>query len=185
MTFKLWGISFEIRFMFAATVALLLCVDRFNVVVPSLLSVAVHECGHLLGMALCGIKPDRISLSGCGVIIDTHQWSSRCKGSIIALMGPAANLLPALILPRGTFKIAMLINGLFNLMPINGTDGGDVIGYAAEGMIPKVKWLFLTVNILFIAAVLTVGLLIFVKSFNPTLVTASVYFALIFVASEK
>ncbi len=185
MTFRAWGITFEIKFMFAATVALLLCIDRCGAVGPSLLSVGVHECGHLLGMALCGIAPDKISLSGCGILIDTHRWSGRCKSCVIAAMGPAANLLPALFLSSGTFKTAMLINGIFNLIPIQGTDGADILRCGLEVTFSKAKQIFTALNFIFAFTILLIGVQLFIKSLNPTLMAVAIYFMLIFLSSEK
>ena len=188
MSFKILGIKVKIHFLFTAVVSLLLAIDRYSVVPYSLLSVAIHETGHLAAMLILKEKPQQIYLCPCGVIIDnaTGVYGS-IKTIIIAAGGPLFNLLPALFLKSSVFKTAMLVNGLFNLLPIACTDGGDI----TDCLLQRVKTestktvLKIVINAFFITITAVVGGVLFFKSYNPTLIVASVYMFVMLISGLK
>lgn len=173
--------------MFAAVLALIFCIDRCNVALYSLAAVVIHEAGHLAAMLLCGSKPKSISLCACGVVIDADASMSLPRQLFIAAMGPTANLLPAAFIVNGTFRTAMLISGIFNLLPITGTDGGDLLYLLCEGIADNAlsRLLRITVTAAFTAALMLFGTLVFFNSFNPTLIVAATYMLILFLSSFK
>ena len=188
MIFKFFGVQVKVHFLFTAVISLLLCVDRHNVVVYSLLSVAIHEAGHLAVMLLCGSKPRQIALCPCGVLIDCDDYSLGLKQKIlIAAGGPAFNLLPALFMSGSVFKTAMLVNGFFNLLPVVCTDGGDIVEYICQIINNEIisKTIKIIANMLFIVTLSVFGILLFIKSFNPTLLAAAIYTFIMFLSAIK
>ncbi|MBQ2704397.1 MAG: hypothetical protein IJF58_02485 [Clostridia bacterium] len=185
MSFKIFGVTVKIHFLFTAVVSLLLAVDRYSVVPYSLLSVAIHEAGHLSAMLMLKEKPKQIYLCPCGVVIDSNALAqTAAKTIIIALGGPLFNLLPALFLKSSTFKTAMLVNGIFNLLPTSCTDGGDIVDCLLQRV--KTEWLKsafkVVINIVFIAVTTWVGVSLFFKSYNPTLIVASIYMLIMLIS---
>ncbi len=188
MSFKIFGINVKIHFLFTAVVSLLLAVDRYSVVPYSLLSVAIHEAGHLTVMLILKERPKQIYLCPCGVIIDSKALAQTAiKTIIIASGGPLFNLLPALFLKSGTFKTAMLVNGFFNLLPTSCTDGGDIV----DSLLQKVKteWIKsvfkIVINTAFIVVTASVGVSLFLKSSNPTLIVASIYMLIMLISGKN
>ncbi len=137
MKFKLMGTEIYISFLFAAVVTLMLVIDRTGLIIPTLLAVLLHEAGHLFAMWVMDCNPKSIRLIPASVQI-VRSFSPKPDGELaIALCGPIANLtvFTALILNwvaygnESVLKFAMLnlILGAFNLLPVNGLDGGTVL----------------------------------------------------------
>jgi len=188
MSFKLLGVNVKIHFLFTAVISLLLAIDRCSVVPYSLLSVAIHEAGHLAAMLILKEKPRQIYLCPCGVIIDgSAGMYGSTKTILIAAGGPLFNLVPALFLRGGTFKTAMLVNGLFNLLPIACTDGGDITDCLLQRVkTEKANRVFkMVINTLFIIVTVFLGGVLFYNSYNPTLIVASVYMAIMLLSGLK
>ncbi len=187
MSFKIFGINVKIHFLFMAVISLLLAIDRYSVVPYSLLSVAIHEVGHLSAMFILKEKPKQIYLCPCGVIIDSSAVMQSMAKIIIASAGPLFNLIPALFLRGGTFKTAMLVNGLLNLLPIACTDGGDIVDCLLQKVkTERVKAAFkIVINTTFIVVIAFVGIVLFFKSYNPTLIAAAIYMVIMLISSLK
>lgn len=97
----------------------------------SLLAALLHEGGHLLACLLLSIPVQRLRLTCCGGILETQGILEGCTGLLIALAGPAVNLLTAfalLPLARAEWAAVLLgvslVLGLFNLLPMRPLDGG-------------------------------------------------------------
>ncbi len=137
MRFKILDTEIYVSFLFVAVIAFLLCVDRTGLVIPTLLAVLIHELGHLFAMWMTDCTPKAIRLVPASVQIVRSFSVSKRNEWLITLAGPTANLLPALVLginsrfyPNQTvlqFAILNLIIGLFNLLPVQGLDGGTVV----------------------------------------------------------
>lgn len=97
----------------------------------SLLAALLHEGGHLLACLLLGIPVQRLRLTCCGGILETRGALEGRIGLLIALAGPAMNLLTVcVLLPLADTEWAAvllgvsLVLGLFNLLPMLPLDGG-------------------------------------------------------------
>ena len=108
---------------------------------PALLALVWHECGHLLIMRVLGRCPEEITLSPVGGLM-TCDVSSLPRGrqALIYLGGPLFSLLgyvlcyAALLRPSAAVPFlldslrAHLLLTLFNLLPVLPLDGGQALG---------------------------------------------------------
>ncbi|MGN0493999.1 MAG: site-2 protease family protein [Acutalibacteraceae bacterium] len=137
MRFKLFGTEFYVSFLFAAVITAMLAFDRTGYVLPLFFAVLIHEAGHLCAMWILDCAPKRVRLVPAAVEITTKIGSSGKNEILIALCGPAVNLLMFgtlflnyLAFGNDSYLSTGLINlliGVFNLMPVTGLDGGTVV----------------------------------------------------------
>lgn len=91
-----------------------------------------HEVGHLAALRLFGMHVEGISFTCFGVEIQADtRYLSYGKEIFCTLAGPAVNLLLALIFARVSTDYllsgANLLQGIFNLLPVSGTDGSRAL----------------------------------------------------------
>ena len=98
-----------------------------------ILSVAIHEFGHVVIARLCGIELSELKLGIFGAsIIPRRNIFSYKKEILLCLGGPAFNFLSAFLFyhlrkdPNSLFLISSLSLGILNLFPIQGFDGGRI-----------------------------------------------------------
>lgn len=94
-----------------------------------LISVLLHELAHLVAMYLLGCRPTEIKLIPSQVVI-VRDVSLKCRNEIlISFSGPLLNLILFFIfyffLPE--FAVINLLFGVFNLLPLKGVDGGEIV----------------------------------------------------------
>ncbi len=181
MKFKLFGTDIYVSFLFSAVIVAMLATDRTGYILPLLLAVFLHEMGHLVAMWCLDAAPKRIRLIPTAVEI-TAKFNYNRKNEIkIALAGPMVNLFLAtvLIFNYAAFKnedylvfgIINLLIGAFNLLPVTGLDGGNILfallvkklNLNTAGLIMKIINLSLTFVILAFALYL-----LFRGEFNPS-----------------
>ena len=111
-----------------------LALDRGTVLAASVLAAALHECGHLLAARLLHIPLRLLELDLMGAkLYPLHAIPSYRAEGLLAAAGPFSSLLLALpLLGTGapfliTLRNATLSFALFNLLPIEGLDGGRIL----------------------------------------------------------
>lgn len=94
-----------------------------------LLSILLHESGHILTMKLLGVKIQGLTLLPAGIDIESDKNRvSYQKELAISLSGGAMNILIFLLFwEYEFFACANLLYALLNLLPIKGLDGGSVL----------------------------------------------------------
>lgn len=109
-------------------------------VLPLVVLAAVcHELGHLAALALLGAGVERLRLTALGAELwaDTRRLSYG-RELVCTLAGPGVNLTLALLLARqaGDYLLAgaSLLQGLYNLLPLPGLDGGRALYLAVSSL---------------------------------------------------
>lgn len=88
----------------------------------------LHECGHIVTAKVCGVKVKKVGVSRLGLYTVREPGPPRLN-LIVSLAGPLANLLLAVVLwpVLPSFAQVNLIAGLFNLVPLQNSDGDRVM----------------------------------------------------------
>ena len=112
---------------FAAVCCLLLALDA-SLPWLLLLTVAVHELGHLLALQCLGTEDASLELGLGGGVIDCAPLPPGAL-AITALAGPLANLLWAglMFFPAPQAALLSLGTAAFNLLPVPPLDGGTAL----------------------------------------------------------
>jgi len=128
---KMMKIEITPAFMLLACAAVVL--DRERLLPAAFLCSIIHEEGHVIAMRLCGVKPEKLRLSGKGaeiVAADRYKLSYPAEMAV-CLAGPAANLLTGFIFILAGFELLAGISfilGILNLLPLSVLDGGGLVG---------------------------------------------------------
>ena len=134
LEWKVGACRFRLHLLSAAAVCFLLFTPLREILLPGLLAAVLHEGGHLLVMLLCAVPPRLVVFYPFGVVI--REQSSACrsykKDALVALGGPAANGLAALVClvifgASSPLIPANLALGAFNLLPAESLDGGRAL----------------------------------------------------------
>lgn len=115
----------------------MLVIDRTGLIIPTLFAVFIHESGHLIAMWAVECQPRAIRLIPTSVQI-IRGFSPKKHGEVaITLCGPMANLVVFASLfanylvfdSRQSLKFAILnlVITIFNLLPVQGLDGGTLL----------------------------------------------------------
>lgn len=129
-------IKFKIGTGFILVLSLFYFLDESGVFACMLIASAVHELGHLAGIALAGSKATCIKLELTGAII-TYDSSrvSYFGDAFIAAMGPFFGIILSLFSSvfAGYDESSLVLSGVsfclngLNLLPAHGLDGGVII----------------------------------------------------------
>lgn len=129
-------LNLKFNFSFFAVIAFLIFADTSGMAILSLTACILHEGGHLLAMALCGIYPDKITFYGGGIAIDKlgMEQISDCRRLFILAAGCTVNFLISsvcLFSPENemlqVFSAVNLLIGIFNALPIGYFDGARIL----------------------------------------------------------
>ena len=129
-------LNLKFNFSFFAVIAFLIFADTSGMAVLSLTACILHEGGHLLAMALCGIYPDKITFYGGGIAISKigMEQMSYIRRLVILSAGCTVNFLISslcLAFPENEmiqiFSAVNLLIGIFNALPIGYFDGAQII----------------------------------------------------------
>ena len=196
MRVKLGETVLRINISFAAAVTLTLIVDESGLCATAFFCCIIHELGHIAALLLFGEKPKLIELSFYGVRLE-RSGSSGIKSIgeiIIYASGPTANFaLSALLFVFGGtegIKTAAVISccvGLFNLLPCQPLDGGNILKFFLERVTNSeiCEKICFGVSCLSIVPMVTAGVTLLLKTGNVTLLAVSGYLAAAVYKKEK
>jgi len=138
MTLRIGGMDLQIHWSFWLMLGLTAALPKHRLFLLGLAAASCHELGHLTAMAVCGCKPQCLRLTLLGGKL-TDQSLARLRTEFFSVAaGPAVNLLLAGCFAFSTqygyrlFSAMNLVLGGFNLLPIQGMDGGRLLWLAAE-----------------------------------------------------
>ncbi len=126
--------------LFLLLLAVFLYIDGTFYAALLLIAALLHEIGHLLMLKSCGISLEGLSFRALGIEIVTGdmRYIPYRKEMLIAMAGPAANLLAFLLTILFVNFVGNIDGALFfavvnialagiNLMPVEGLDGGRML----------------------------------------------------------
>lgn len=96
----------------------------------------LHELCHLLALHFCGCQNPQIRLGPGGAVIDAAPLPP-VKAILCTLAGPVGQLLLLFLVqwfPR--LALCAAVQSAYNLLPIQGLDGGHALRYCLESFLP-------------------------------------------------
>lgn len=146
MTAEPVSFRLEVRPSFWVLLALLLLTgENSRMLLLCFIACAAHELGHLLAALLLGLTVRRLAVSAMGLVLDIPRDCSYRGEFLLAASGPAASVLFALLVSRlegeGSALLAgiSLIQGCFNLLPVQPLDGGEMLRVLLAQFLPPDK----------------------------------------------
>ncbi len=123
----------SVGFLFLLLLSVLV-VTRSDMLIPLVLSITLHELGHVIMARICGIKMAEFKLDIFGAALSPTSISySYISEILLCLGGPLFNYVTvtfAYHLPQSPFRenliMASLALGTINLLPIFSFDGGRI-----------------------------------------------------------
>ncbi len=188
MRFKLFGIDFYISFLFMAVITLLLFTDKTGLCLPALIACGSHEAGHLLAMTITKKEVKSISLIPGNVNI-TKKFCAQKKGdTFVLLAGSGTNFIifVALLINYYFEENIFILNcalinlmlGVFNLLPVKGLDGGDLVfaAISRKSDLQKAEKVLRITSVLSLLIILFFGILSANEyGFNVTVIIVAIY----------
>ena len=196
MTIKIFGSKITISFLFTALIALLLLFDKSGIFVLALIAIIIHETGHLLAMKLLKQTPLEIRMMPAGVIITKNKILTSFKDEfIIASGGIILNLFFTIIfvifykyqISQRFFLSLAIINiiiAIFNMLPIYGLDGYDMLRILLCRKNEKAH-IMIIISSVTICLILILGIILFYKYYNPTLMITALYLIILTILNLK
>lgn len=109
--------------------------DRLNIFLYLVISAVLHELGHISACIICHIRP-QIKISVFGIKLCRYP-QEKYKKLFVLLSGPLINLILAILsglklqehfsLNLYVFLCINLVLFIFNILPVNFLDGGQII----------------------------------------------------------
>ena len=138
MEFKVKGVRVRVSLLFWALLCLALIFETSYLMVIMLASIIFHELCHIVCMAAYGVEIKGIYFEPFGVIIEKFSDSQPpSQRIVVALAGALGNFIIAAVFAfvHAFFSSQMFIYivfvnmclGCFNILPVKGLDGGDVL----------------------------------------------------------
>lgn len=134
MSFKFKSVTIQLYISFFVVMSIMIALDYLEQFFILFLTVTIHEMTHIMIAKIFGLSVEKISITPMGeaaTIKDMDSLSFIKKAAVIA-GGPMINILIFLIMstiaPHDSFfKLANIVIGVFNLIPIYPLDGGRLI----------------------------------------------------------
>lgn len=90
-------------------------------------AMVIHELGHVFALYLLGKQPEQLTISITGCTISVYGLSYQ-EEIISAAAGPLMSLMSGLFYQKfPDFAVISLLLGGFNLLPVEGLDGGRIL----------------------------------------------------------
>jgi len=198
INFNIFGIKISVSVGFFGIVTLMLYIDKTGLMLPTAVTVIVHEIGHLIALILFKSKPESIVLKVGTVGISGRFLLSAKKEIIMLFVCFLLNIFLFFVLfcfyfifenfVLLNFALVMLVTGVFNLLPIIGLDGGEILKIILNMRLKSVSsnlilYLTSSVTVMFI---LMLGFYVFADTkSNISLILMALYLFLGILLSKK
>lgn len=163
-----------------------------------LISVVIHELGHFFFMIITKKQPESVSFQLGGIIIKSNGFSGYNNDFLIAMGGCLFNLIvfsfSSYFYYKTKSEMAMLFSAanlglfLFNLLPVSGLDGMDLIRIMLlkKYSIEKTNKICNVISILFLifSLIVVISLTIY-KIINPTILISLIYLLILTLINIK
>ncbi len=177
LKFTLFGIKFEISFLFTLFISLMLLTDKTGKLHLFFVGATLHEAAHIIMMSALKVKPLSVRLIPGGINIAERDIYTPLEQILILIAGPALNLFLALCI-KGDFAAINLGLFVFNMLPVLGLDGGRIIEILLLRVFGhRTAETVLKINTFFLAALFAVLFFVLYKRQvqNPSLFIFSLY----------
>lgn len=189
----------KISFLFFAMVTMILTMDEKLVALIAVMSVALHEMGHIVAMAVLKNSPDEIAFGIFGVRIKQSVRILSCRQEFfVVFCGPLMNivlftvfLLLYLACEQYIFLVIFAVNfavGMFNLLPVALLDGGRMMRIMLMRFLTeeKTRTIMLCAGVSITLVILICGAALFIKTgANASLFVTGLYLLIMCVRSIK
>lgn len=189
MKFKICSVEISVSYLLICIFALCIVVDRYNAFIWCVLSIIIHESGHLFLMCCFGFVPEKIKITLFEISISDNSRHKRTnlQNFLIIFFGPLANFICFIVcyllylfskINFIPFAFANLFVGLFNFLPVLSLDGGQLIYIllsrrASERLAERVVDI---ITFIFIFPLSALGFLVLFESkYNFSLLLVCVY----------
>lgn len=197
MTIRLFGCKIYISLLFLTMITLMLTLDKTGLILLGFAAVFLHELGHIIAMAITGNRPRLVVLQPAGVTIKRGGKIAAENDELkIAAAGCLANLFWALIflaiymifssVLSLMFSAANFCVMTFNLMPVCGLDGYDILqNLLSRKLTPtKAEKICGKISLILVFTALVGSfLLIFTQQGSITLVICTLYLLILCIMS--
>ena len=132
----------EVSAGFVLLIAVMGLTDRNDILLLTLLSMSVHELGHIISLRLLGYEISKINLKITGASIETGSLMSCGDEILAALAGPLAGAFMTLLgIAAGSDFLAgvNILLCAFNLLPVYPLDGGRILRAIINMRAPNAK----------------------------------------------
>ncbi len=185
-------IEYRISLLFPATLVVLLSIDNTGIPAWCIAASAMHEAGHFVAMYAFGYRPHLVRIGFFGISVHHCEELSGSKAVLIALAGPAMNMISFAVLFSiswwTTPALVHLIMAVFNLMPIEALDGGQALYYFLAELkgVEKAERICFIVSLLLLMPLASVGFFLLLKNgYNFTLLGISIYLGLLLILKRR
>ena len=186
----------EIRASFFLVITFMLLICDNVIVLISLFSSLIHECGHLISMIALKENPQRLLFSASGLRIDRkcRPCLSFSGEIIIALSGVGVNLIISLCAyliyffsHKELFLAVCAVNlviASFNLLPVESLDGARGLWFILCRRIPEESAQEIITDVSIVTTVLLIiffCVTVYLRLANPSLVVVIIYLVILLI----
>lgn len=196
--FNIFGINFLLSIGFFGVVTLMLYIDKTGLMLPTITAIVLHEVGHIIALSIFKSKPERVILR-VGAVGISGRFLLTAKNEIIMLLaGPLVNVILFFAffffyfvfgnITILNFALVMLVMGIFNLLPIIGLDGGEILKIILGRYLSfsVANLLLIIVSLITIFLILALGFLVLADTkSNISLILMALYLFLGILLSKK
>ncbi len=182
LSFNLFKIKVHVSYVFTVFITLLAVLDNTGLLFISFLAILFHEIGHIIAIKIIGIKDIELMLVLGSVRVEMKSYLSDKLSVIVSLCGPFMSFILSVFIFFNNYYLAYfgaanLIVFIFNMLPINGLDGGDALKYVLMRLFNKNSdSIFRMISLIFTVSFTAIcGTFFAVKLYNPTLLIVGIY----------